>query len=346
MTADHFLFVSLLGRGGMGEVWKAWDAVLCRWVAVKIQHDLSHMAEARAAAGLSHPNVAAVYGVGSLNGRPYIAMQLIEGRTLSDIGPLPSRRAAAVILDAARGIGHAHERGVIHRDIKPDNIMISDSGHTYVMDFGLASAPRERSTAEAELDVVGTPDYMSPQQADGYPPSVQDDVYALGATLAELVRPPVPRKLAAIIAKATAKDPIARYQGMGAMASDLSRFLRARRRKLLAGAAAILISLLGGIGLTSYVEERGRARTEEAEHWFRVAQNRMDKDDDAGAIAAFSEALRINPLPRTFLFRGFCYWRQSDFKAALKDAEAALVIDPNNAAAKSNRKMAMDALGK
>ena len=142
-TLGKFTVHSLLGAGGMGEVWKARDNELGRWVALKfVKGDLGDdelarfLREAQTAGRLSHPNIAAVYGVGE--NPPHIAMQLIEGRTLRKIGTKDRRELVRMIRDAARALAHAHDQGVVHRDLKPDNLMTTDAGHLFVMDFGLA----------------------------------------------------------------------------------------------------------------------------------------------------------------------------------------------------------------
>src|SRR5262245_7362324 len=176
-----------IGRGGMGEVWRARDTRLSREVALKLMlHDdgddrQRFLREAQTAASLSHPGIASIYEVGEHDGRRYIAMQLIEGKPMAR--PCPPRDAARIVRDVALAAAYAHARGVIHRDFKPDNIMIDGAGHAYALDFGLA----RRVTTDASLTqsgvMVGTPAYMSPEQARGERATAASDVYALGATL-------------------------------------------------------------------------------------------------------------------------------------------------------------------
>ena len=208
-----FVRTEKLGEGGMGEVWKAWDRALARWVALKFTRSVDELErfrrEAQLAARLSHPNIASIYEVGDAGGRPWIAMQFVEGSTLKGKRP-DARQAALWMRDVARAVQAAHEQGVIHRDLKPDNLMIAAPGPSrtstetastvraaeaeriFVMDFGLAR-PIERGAGLTQSGIaVGTPSYMPPEQALGQPADARSDVYGLGATLYELLagRPP------------------------------------------------------------------------------------------------------------------------------------------------------------
>ncbi len=162
----RFVRVRRLGSGGMGEVWQAWDTELARWVAVKflrVSGDESELArfqrEARVAARLSHPNIAAVYDVGEDRGRHWIAMQLVAGRTLHAFPRKDLRLTVRLIRDAARAVDHAHRDGIIHRDLKPENIMLEDGGaagpRVYVMDFGLARPAEGATVLSSTGTVVG-----------------------------------------------------------------------------------------------------------------------------------------------------------------------------------------------
>ncbi len=249
-----------LGAGGMGEVFRAWDSTLARWVALKYLRggDDEEIArfkrEAQLAAKLSHPHIAAVFEVGEEGGRHYIAMQYVDGGTLK--GWKGDRRVLiAVMRDAARAVGCAHRQGVIHRDLKPENLLISgDPPHVYVTDFGLARAVEGRSELSISGHVVGTPSYMSPEQARGGRADERSDVYGLGATLYELLagrpplvgssvlntlmmvletEPPLPsasdasidRDIETIVLKCLEKDPARRYATADELADDLERFL-------------------------------------------------------------------------------------------------------------------------
>jgi serine/threonine-protein kinase len=261
-----YVLVTRLGRGGVGEVWKAWDVRLGRWVAVKVPMagpDPEHVArrftrEALAAARLNHPNIVAIHHVAETYERPFIVMQYVEGETLARRRP-PLRQALEILRDVARAVGHAHAQGVVHRDLKPANIMIAADGRPFVLDFGLAHLGDLARLQSREGLVSGTAAYMSPEQARGEPAAREPatDVYALGATLYEAatgrppfdgdtfaetlekvlhadpapprsIRPEIPRDVETVILKAMEKDPGRRYPSAGEFADDLERCLLAR----------------------------------------------------------------------------------------------------------------------
>jgi len=258
-----------LGRGGFGVVYKAFQADLQRVVALKFLHTDSEesterfMREARIAANLSHPNITAIYEVGQHDGKPYITMQFVDGITTNK-ADFSVREAVAVIRDASIAVDYAHARDIIHRDLKPHNIMITQersgtspsdtSRRTFVMDFGLARSANKGGTLTTEGQVMGTPAFMSPEQAEGRTCDARSDVYSLGATLYSLCakrapfeaptplqilmqvtqqEPPLPSQLnpeidkglEAVIMKAMAKDPGQRYQSASRFAQDLTSWL-------------------------------------------------------------------------------------------------------------------------
>jgi eukaryotic-like serine/threonine-protein kinase len=257
-----------LGRGGMAEVFLARDQLLDRPVAVKVLFpefatDPSFVErfrrEAQSAANLNHPNVVGVYDWGEAGGTYFIVMEYVEGRTLADIvrseGPLHPDRAADITSDVAAALGFAHRNGVVHRDVKPANVLITSSGQVKVADFGIARAMT--ATSEENLTqagtVMGTATYFSPEQARGDAVDPRSDIYSLGVVLYETVtgRPPfsgespvaiaykhvqeaptpprhanldIPVAMEAIILKCLAKNPVNRYPSAEDLRADLRRF--------------------------------------------------------------------------------------------------------------------------
>ncbi|HEV2063285.1 MAG TPA: protein kinase, partial [Thermoanaerobaculia bacterium] len=201
--------LALLGAGGMGEVYRARDTRLKREAAVKVlpaalSADRERLArfesEARAASALNHPNIVTIYDVGEADGVAWIGMELVEGSTLRELlaeGPLPPRRAAALAAQLASGLARAHEAGIVHRDFKPENVVVSRQGQAKILDFGLArvadsgAAALSHAPTAAEPTrpgtVMGTVGYMSPEQVRGLAADHRTDIFALGAVLYEMV---------------------------------------------------------------------------------------------------------------------------------------------------------------
>jgi len=262
-----YVLLRELGAGGMGVVFKAWQSDLRRIVALKFirgveaQHDLERFfREAQLSATLSHPGIAPIYESGVHDGKHFFAMQYVEGLTLDRFlaaTPRPAiRKVVEILAHVAEAVDYAHEHGIIHRDLKPANVMIDGRGRAYVMDFGLAKSVRTGSSLTGSGFAVGTPSYMSPEQAQGEAHTIgpRSDVYALGAVLYEICagRPPFaadnvvqilvdvvhrdpdpPRKfnpklhpeLETVALKALEKDPARRYASAADFAADLRRWL-------------------------------------------------------------------------------------------------------------------------
>jgi eukaryotic-like serine/threonine-protein kinase len=211
--------VRRIAAGGMGEVWEADDTVLGRRVALKVlveelaadDHATRRFVrEARATARLAHPNVARVYDFGRDGGAPFLVMELLEGETLASrvaSGPLPPAEAARVAAEVADALDAAHHRGIVHRDVKPSNVMMT-AGGVKVMDFGIAAAAGEtHSTTGSGL--YATVAYVSPERVAGKPATPASDIYSLGAVLYELLcgRPPFLGGSPALVARAHLHDP-------------------------------------------------------------------------------------------------------------------------------------------
>ena len=254
-----------IGAGGMAEVFRGFDTVLHRTVAIKTLNapyarDASFVErfrrEAQAAARLSHPNIVATYDSGSDGGTQFIVMEFIEGRTLAEFLGTGKQLTAAHATQIAEEVCHAltaaHAQGVIHRDIKPGNIMVTRDGSVKVMDFGIARMVSGPETAPQTSVVMGTATYISPEQAKGLPVDARSDLYSLGAVLYEMLagRPPfvgessvavaykqvneapqppslhnadVPPALDAVVMRALAKNPANRYPDAAAFCADLVR---------------------------------------------------------------------------------------------------------------------------
>ncbi|MEV6931491.1 protein kinase, partial [Dactylosporangium sp. NPDC051485] len=202
---DRYELRSVIGRGGMADVWLAVDRRLGRPVAVKMLHDDGGAdpslperfeREAHTAAQLSHPSIVAVYDVGVHDGTPYLVMELVQGHSLADelaAGPLDPRRAVRIAEQVCDALAAAHDAGVVHRDVKPANILISDEGGVKVCDFGIARITGRAQTAlTAPATVIGTSSYMAPEQVLGEPVDARTDLYALGCVLYAMLtgRPP------------------------------------------------------------------------------------------------------------------------------------------------------------
>src|SRR6202167_2627957 len=201
---DGYEVLGLLGAGGMGEVYRARDSVLKREVAIKVlppvvSRDPDRLRrfeqEAEAAAALNHPNILAVYQLGTFEGAPYLVSELLEGHTLREVlqrGPIPVRKAIDYGVQIARGLAAAHDKGIVHRDLKPDNLFVTKDGRVKILDFGLAKLMQSKESVANVAPTLtlpgvamGTIGYMAPEQVRGLATDQRSDIFAFGAILCE-----------------------------------------------------------------------------------------------------------------------------------------------------------------
>lgn len=269
LLSERYQLGDTLGYGGMSEVHRGMDTRLSRDVAIKVlradlardpQFQLRFRREAQNAAALNHPAIVAVYDTGETQSEfgplPYIVMEFVDGQTLREIvkttGPLSQQRVIEVMADVCAALDFSHRHNIIHRDVKPANIMITRNGAVKVMDFGIARALGEGQNVTQTAAVIGTAQYLSPEQARGEQVDARSDVYAAGCVLFELltgeppftgdtpvavayqhvredprrpsdVNPQIPPSLDAVVLKALSKNPANRYQSAAEMRADLIR---------------------------------------------------------------------------------------------------------------------------
>src|SRR5881275_756222 len=269
MDFDDYELLEQIGRGGQGVVFRARQKSLNHTVTLKVinlgqwaskAHLKRFRLEAEAAARLEHPGIVPIHEVGERDGSCYFSMKFIEGGQLDDVPrrqPMPIRRAVELIVKVARTVHYAHEHGILHRDIKPGNILVDAKGEPLLTDFGLARLVEAESTVTRTKEVMGTPSYMAPEQAVGNNAAVSSatDVYGLGAVLYQLLtdHPPfaggttfetiklvldtepqqprlwnrrIDRELSTICLKCLEKDPKRRYPSALALAEDLEHWLK------------------------------------------------------------------------------------------------------------------------
>jgi serine/threonine protein kinase len=267
LISERYELEELVGTGGMSSVYRAHDRLLERDVALKVLHE-QFMAdgdyverfrrEARAVAQLSHPNIVTVIDRGEQDGRQFIVFEYCDGENLKALiarkGPLPEREAVELALQIARALGFAHEHGLVHRDVKPQNVLLNGDGETKVTDFGIARSLDVHGGLTQTGTVMGTSDYISPEQARGSRADAQSDIYSLGAVLYEMLtgevpfpgdnfvsvalrhinepppsvrarRPDVSLRLDAAVQRAMAKDPRDRFASMDELCAELSAAL-------------------------------------------------------------------------------------------------------------------------
>ena len=269
MDFGDYELLEEIGRGGQGVVFRARQKSLNRTVALKViglgqwaskAHLKRFRLEAEAAARLEHPGIVPIHEVGERDGSCYFSMKFVEGGQLDEVvkrEPMPIRRAVELIAKVARTVHYAHEHGILHRDIKPGNILLDAKGEPHLTDFGLARLVESESTVTRTMEVLGTPSYMAPEQAVGNNAAVSSvtDVYGLGAVLYQLLtgqppfaggttyetikllldteprqprllNPKIDRDLSTICLKCLEKDPKRRYSSALALAEDLERWLK------------------------------------------------------------------------------------------------------------------------
>ncbi|HYQ77728.1 MAG TPA: protein kinase [Solirubrobacterales bacterium] len=300
VLSGRYKLEAKLGSGGMSTVYLARDTTLDRQVAVKVLHrEMSEQEdqlqrfrqEARAVAKLSHPNVVAVIDAGEDGGHPYIVFEYVEGETLKQriarVGALDPQEALAYAIEIARGLTVAHNRRMIHRDIKPQNVLIDAEGRAKLTDFGI-SRQLEQDGMTATGRVLGTTDYVAPEQAMGQAVDQRSDIYSLGVVLFEMLvgqvpfhadsqvgvamkhvneelpdvqqrRPEISAAAAMVVERATAKDPDRRYQQVGELIDDLSTALEVEAARA-GGTTGEATSVLDAVAPTERKLSSGRGR--------------------------------------------------------------------------------------
>ncbi|MBE7492534.1 MAG: protein kinase [Planctomycetes bacterium] len=386
-TLGKCTLISCIGRGGMGLVYRARHTGLDKDVAVKVlPRELANnealrarfMNEARLAGQLEHPNITPVYAVEESNGQPYIVMQLIDGVPVSrlvsrqGVDPLLAVKIAG---QAARGLAYAHRRNLVHRDIKPDNLLILSNGRVKISDFGVAAAMGTESASGHS----GSPPYMSPEQCRGEKVDGRSDIYSLGVTLYLLLtgrrpflgetaqalilmhqqdeypaistlRPGLPRELERIVNRMLAKNPDARYPDAEELAEDLeaaAELIRSQRRR------TVTVTRGGESGIYKMAQQAEEQASEEMdrnetielailsmttqlENSVTDAQQALRRARYDEALKQIEQAMRLKADDaRLFLLRGHIHRKMRKFDLATADYQRAVEINPDDPRARS-----------
>jgi hypothetical protein len=357
----------LIGRGGMGVVYRAYDLRLKRTVALKLMAPELALdqrfrerfsREAELAMSLEHPNVVPIHDAGDIDGRLYLAMRLVEGTDLGELldaeGALDRARALAICSQVANALDAAHAKGLVHRDVKPSNVLLDASEHAYLADFGLTRRLDEHGGTAGEGRSVGTPAYLAPEQIEGGSVDGHADVYSLGCLLYECLtgetpfargsrlavawahleeeppsastrRPELPEALDAVIRKAMAKEPENRYTTCAALitaakeALGLRRTPLFRRPKLLLPVAAIVVALVAlTAALAATVLERGN--NEPAATALFARENTLARIDPA--TSAVSDVIDVGQNPEAIASGGRSIWVYNRDEATVSEIDA------------------------
>lgn len=335
--ADRYEIIGKVGAGGMSDVYKAKDLTLGRFVAIKVlkpefSEDLNFVTkfrtEAQSAAGLEHPNIVNIYDVGSEKGMHYIVMEYVEGITLKTYiekkGQLSFKEAVSIAIQVGRGIEAAHNKNIIHRDIKPQNIIISTEGKVKVTDFGIAKAA---STNTISSDVMGSVHYSSPEQARNGFVDGKSDIYSLGIVMYEMVTgrvpfdgdttvavaiqhlqeemvppsayaPNLPISMEKIILKCTQKNSDRRYESMTALLTDLRKALVSPNEDfvvMVPTASQDKTRIIGADDLKQIKEEAGSVhlKADEAKYADEDEDDELDDEDDSELNPKMEKAITI-----------------------------------------------------
>ena len=358
-----------LGAGGMGEVWRALDTKLGRDVALKVlpaelaldpERLVRFEREAKAVAALNHPNIVTVYSVDEVDGVRFITMEVVEGMTLGELipeGGLPVDTLLHLAIPLADALAAAHERGVIHRDLKPGNVMVTPEGRVKVLDFGLAKLTAVGdSGADPDLtatgltrggQLLGTPAYMSPEQAEGRSVDRRSDIFSLGSVLYQMatgrrpfvgetqaavisailrdtpsavsqIKPALPAGLSRIVQRCLQKDPGNRYASAGEVRDELKALAAslapARRAGLSRAAwAAVVVALVLGAAVAGWLWHRA-SRTRWALAAIPEIERLIDDNENHAATALLKQARNV--LPRDPTFERL--WREATYERTIE----------------------------